>query len=223
MCLILIKDRGTKMKDGFFEILQKAFFSNHDGAAVGLKRSRNNGVVSNRGLMTVNSLLEMVERLQVNTEDTLVVHLRMGTQGANDEYNTHGFVIGDSEKENLLAGSFYDTTLLYHNGWFTDPLSKPQTKDEKDFSDTRLVTKKLFNSKVDSKTFADYLYDLRKTIATQTEFNCTVAKNFPTINHQKIALLNGNNGLLTMGNFVTDTNGFMHSHGGYIKQFNRAY
>jgi predicted glutamine amidotransferase len=128
MCLILIKPAKVKMTDAFMHIASKAFRGNPDGSSIGIKRGRNNGVVSVRGLMTEKSMIDALERLQITTEDTAVLHLRQGTQGDNSEENTHGFVIGGNTDrfENLMNGSFYEHSLLYHNGCFHGKITEPE-------------------------------------------------------------------------------------------------
>jgi len=221
MCLILIKPAKVKMTDAFMQIASRAFRGNPDGSSIGIKRGRNNGVVSVRGLMTEKSMIDALERLQITTEDTAVLHLRQGTQGDNSEENTHGFVIGGNTDrfENLMNGSFYEHSLLYHNGCFHGKITEPEKPEESRFSDTRLVAKKLFNAIDNKKNFAEMLYDLRKSINTQDSFNETISKQFPLLRGQRLALLNGDNGLLKMGTFHTDTNGFEHSTTYYIKAF----
>ncbi len=159
MCLILIKPPKAKMNDRFLDIVEKAVRGNPDGSSFGIIRDRVNGVDLRRGIMNGKALLESLEEAEVGTHDILVVHMRIATQGSICEMNTHGFTIGTYEQERLLEGNMYETTHVFHNGGFYGKLAQPKFDGDKDYSDTRLVTKNLLAKKLDGKlTFAKYLF-----------------------------------------------------------------
>jgi hypothetical protein len=161
-----------------------------------------------------------LENADISFNDTLVVHFRMATQGSPCPANTHGFTITNNFENDFekLEGNFYKSYHIFHNGGYSGHLSKPRESKEMDFSDTKLITKNLFRKKDSSaRSFAELMFLKRRGCFTDQEFNLWINNNVPILSHNKTTILSPEYGLLNIGNFVTDDNGFIHSHGGYIK------
>lgn len=134
MCIIVVKKKGIDLPSK--ETLKTCFERNHDGA--GLMYVQNGQVIIDKGYMDFKSFykrLQKVEHKIGNLKNhAIVMHFRIGTQGANDKATTHPFPISN-KVEDLKATYFRTDVGMVHNGIIS------KFNYDKTISDTQLFIK----------------------------------------------------------------------------------
>lgn len=137
MCLIIQVPSGVEKSTPFFlNTVKEAFQKNPQGAGYAIKRGDNISFI--KGFFNVSALLRGIEKENLNLEDELVVHFRIGNKGSINEKMCHPFVI--SSKTKLLervSSPNVGSGVLFHNGTFKGFTYQQTLKN----SDTFLFTK----------------------------------------------------------------------------------
>ena len=178
MCVICVKEKGVKMPT--MENIKAMWEHNPDGA--GYMLARNGYVYIRKGFMKLSDFLSALETEKITTDDVIIMHFRISTQGGVNKAMTHPFALStrleDMKELNVMA----DVGVV-HNGIIR------MTTDfrQKEYSDTALFV-------------ANYL---SKLIRTADDFYDEEIKEmiFNLIG-SKMVLLNGNGDIQMIGEFA---------------------
>lgn len=112
MCIIVYIPYNVEIPDD--DILMNCWANNPDGA--GLMYRRGHQVVIEKGMMTVDSLLDKIDKMRkMKNRDDLCLHFRFATHGLKNEGNTHPFPITHKIAE-LTATDITCKMGVAHNG-----------------------------------------------------------------------------------------------------------
>lgn len=166
MCIIVSKEKGINMPTK--STLKECFLRNSDGA--GLMYTKNNSVVIEKGFMNFGSFYKRIKELKKEFNSDLkdvpmVFHFRIGTQGKNDEFTCHPFMISN-KSEDLKRTRVKTNIGMVHNGI----ISTYSRVREDNLSDTQLFIKycvSIFN-KMNRNFYKDdevldYLYSVAQS------------------------------------------------------------
>ena len=198
MCVIIIKDKKTKLPKK--EYLENCFDNNPDGA--GFMYTDGGRVVIDKGYMTEKSFFARYEKLCKKYNNfknkSLIIHMRITTDGSTSKKNCHPFVISKNFKDchKLHASS---TLGVAHNGIIS--AYKPP-KSTKDISDTINFI---------NKYLAPILEDAPNLYKNQAFLD-----GLENITNSKLAFLDTNDDIFTCGNF-TEKDGVLYSNNSYYK------
>lgn len=193
MCIIVAKPENICMPSK--DVLKNCFSNNRDGA--GLMYAYKGAVYISKGFMTFEDLDAEVDALSKKFDIdkiSMVLHFRIGTQGRNDEANTHPFPVSD-EIEKLTAKKIVCNTGVAHNGIISLTRSYYST----DYSDTVLFVRDYLSCLVESPTF----YKKPKML-----------KVIDKLAGSKLAFLSNDGHITTIGNFINHE-GVMYSNATY--------
>ena len=144
MCVIVHKPFDADMPD--LDILYSCWEQNPDGAGFAFRDSVNSCFTCIKGLMTEDSFLDTLYRIQDKCE--IVLHCRIGTSGGNSPQKTHPFPIcKDPDKlDNAFLTYQRSKEILFHNGVIGP--------GERSLSDTQVFCASLAGKSVDAVLYA---------------------------------------------------------------------
>lgn len=207
MCVIIIKDKKTKLPKR--EHLENCFDNNPDGA--GFMYTDGGRVVIDKGYMTEKSFFARYDKLCKKYNNfknkSLIIHMRITTDGSTSKKNCHPFVISKNFKDchKLHASSSLGVA---HNGIIS--AYKPP-KNAEDISDT-------------INFINEYLAPILEE-APNLYKNKSFLDGLEIITNSKLAFLDTNDNIFTCGNF-TEKEGVLYSNNSYYKydyNFNYSY
>lgn len=186
MCIIIAKGKKDRLPTR--EELEKSFNRNGDGA--GFMYVDKGQVVVDKGYMTFNAFYKHYEKLLAKynkfENKSLVIHMRIGTSGTNTKENTHPYII--TNRVDLLHKTFIKSDIgIAHNGVITDYTPKDSKHD---INDTQLF-------------IGTYLYALYYNYKYFYK-NSYILKGIEKITNSKFAILDKNDDLYLIGDFITD-------------------
>lgn len=194
MCIIVAKKKGVKMPSK--NILETCFNNNSDGA--GLMYVQNGQVIIDKGYMDFKSFYKRIQKLERRlgdlTNKSIVMHFRIGTQGANDKATTHPFPIS-KDIEQLKATYVKTDVGMVHNGIIS------RFNYDKTISDTQLFI----------KDFVSVIKNLKKDFYTD---NSVMQLLKGEIGSSKLCFLDKNENLYYIGEKFVD-NGVVYSNTTY--------
>ena len=194
MCIIVAKKKGVKMPSK--NILETCFNNNSDGA--GLMYVQNGQVIIDKGYMDFKSFYKRLQKLERRlgdlTNKSIVMHFRIGTQGANDKATTHPFPI--SKDITQLKATYVKTDVgMVHNGIIS------RFNYDKSISDTQLFI----------KDFVSVIKNLKKDFYTD---NSVMQLLKGEIGSSKLCFLDKNENIYYIGEKFVD-NGVVYSNTTY--------
>ena len=194
MCIIVAKKKGVKMPSK--NILETCFNNNSDGA--GLMYVQNGQVIIDKGYMDFKSFYKRLQKLERRlgdlTNKSIVMHFRIGTQGANDKATTHPFPI--SKDITQLKATYVKTDVgMVHNGIIS------KFNYDKTISDTQLFI----------KDFVSVIKNLKKDFYTDSSVMQLLKGE---IGSSKLCFLDKNENLYYIGEKFVD-NGIVYSNTTY--------
>lgn len=198
MCVIIIKDKAAELPKR--QNLENCFDNNPDGA--GFMYTDGGRVVIDKGYMTEKSFFKQYEKLCKKYNNfknkSLIIHMRITTDGSTSKKNCHPFVISKNFKDchKLHASSALGVA---HNGIIND--YKPP-KNAEDISDT-------------IKFVNEYLAPILEE-APNLYKNQSFLDGLEIITSSKLAFLDANDNIFTCGNF-TAKDGILYSNNSYTK------
>lgn len=199
MCIICIKAAGKDLPSK--AIVENMWYSNPDGA--GLMYVDDNSVVIRKGYMALTDLERALDSLrrEIDVFNTpIVLHFRIGTHGKNTAENTHPFPI--SENIHALEKTRARVPVaVAHNGIIA-------ITPRKNISDTMEYI----------LTQMSPLYKLKKDFYLY-EAGLTLVKNAIK---SKMAFLDGEGRIETIGDFITAADGLVYSNSSYLPMINYA-
>lgn len=136
MCIIVYKPENVEMPSA--EILATCFEINNDGA--GYMFVKDDKVHINKGFSTFEDFYKSLMRDYRNYKSPYVIHFRIKTHGANDQTNTHPFVVSKNMADLLELKTDCDMGLA-HNGMFSLPSQEISTS----YSDTMYFVRDYFS------------------------------------------------------------------------------
>ena len=199
MCIIVAKKKGVNIPSN--DILKTCFTRNSDGA--GLMYNKDNKVIIEKGFMTYDKLEQRLTELKNEFKDNslkkigLVLHFRIGTQGKNDAFTCHPFMISDNN-EDLRKLVVETDVAMVHNGI----ISAYSTRKEDDLSDTQLFIKYMVNT----------IYKYDKEFYKDTK----VMNMLQDVARSRLCFLDKKGDIYTSGDFITD-NDILYSNTSYKK------
>lgn len=204
MCIIVAKQKGIDMPSK--NILETCFHHNNDGA--GFMYVEKGQVIIDKGYMDFKSFYKRLKKIEKRIgnlkERALVMHFRIGTQGANDKQTCHPFPI--SNKVSDLKSTYFKTNVgMVHNGVIS------KFNYDKSLSDTQLFI----------RDFVSVFKSLRKDFYKID----SVMKLFEKeISYSKLCFLDNKENIYYLGDKVVD-NGIIYSNTTYkpIVSTNYAY
>lgn len=194
MCIIVAKKKGVKMPSK--NILETCFNNNSDGA--GLMYVQNGQVIIDKGYMDFKSFYKRLQKLERRlgdlTNKSIVMHFRIGTQGANDKATTHPFPISKDIAQ--LKATYVKTDVgMVHNGIIS------KFNYDKSISDTQLFI----------KDFVSVIKNLKKDFYTD---NSVMQLLKGEIGSSKLCFLDKNENIYYIGEKFVD-NGVVYSNTTY--------
>lgn len=193
MCIICVKAKNVNLPST--DTIKTMFRNNKDGA--GFMYNKNGQVRIRKGFMTCDALLDALDELstQINIKETaMVLHFRIGTGGGNVPANTHPYPVSSNLK--LLQSLNTKTDLgVAHNGIIDI------TPRQKDINDTM-------------EYIMSQLAPLKRGVPDfyRNKDLMTMVKNAIT---SKMAFLNGEGQIYTIGDFIQEKDGLMYSNDSY--------
>lgn len=120
MCLIIVKPLGTPMTDDILKVAKGASRNNRDGFGYALKSEahKESSLYLDKGYMDVDNMISAIEKLKIDENDELMIHLRMATHGKVMPKNTHPFIVTDNITELDTLQGVVNKPIVAHNGWF---------------------------------------------------------------------------------------------------------
>tara|TARA_R100000900_G_scaffold90455_1_gene70220 strand:- start:254 stop:1078 length:825 start_codon:yes stop_codon:yes gene_type:complete len=120
MCLIILKDNNVDLVPK--ETIAEVWIDNPHGAGIIFKRHKSDNYQMVKGLMTEQSLHDMIDKLKLSDADFVAYHLRWATSGKLDAANTHPFIVHEDvgEVSALTAHNSMKTLFIMHNGVIHD-------------------------------------------------------------------------------------------------------
>lgn len=198
MCIICVKERGKTMPN--MSVIEQMWFNNPDGAGIMYTDSRTGAdtVRIDKGFMELKSFKEFIEGLEQRldlTNESVVMHFRIGTHGGNVPANTHPFPM--SKKVEDLQRLHTSTPVgIVHNGIIHIEPSRKDISDTMEYIKSHLIKiYKKDNRFYDSES---WMGKIEKEIGS------------------KMAFLLPNGDIHTIGAFVTDDNGLLYSNSSYM-------
>lgn len=193
MCIIAIKPAGVKMPAT--TTIENMWYSNPDGA--GIMYAKAGTVHIEKGFMSLKDLKKALQRLEktidvVNTP--IILHFRITTHGGTSPANCHPFPV--TEKLPLLQMTKSKAPLgVAHNGVIDVKPSRKDISDTMEYIITQLAP----------------LYQLKKDFYKH-ESGKRLIYNFIK---SKMAFLDGNGRIETIGDFIAGDDGLMYSNSSY--------
>lgn len=196
MCIIVVKPIGVSLPPK--KVFETCFWNNPDGAGIMYNNKEN--VFIEKGYMSFSAFWKEIQRMRkkfVMESMSIVFHFRIGTQGANDVSNCHPFPLSD-KTEDLVAPRIRTKIGIVHNGII--PLTSSYKKEEK-YSDTHYFIKDYMSLIVNDKTFY---------------YNPKTMKLLERLVESKLAILDEDGNVTTIGKFIEDENGCLFSNASYV-------
>lgn len=198
MCLISVCPKGTKKySDEVIQFIKVGVSSNRDGSGFMFKRDGESLINVKKGYKSAKELLDAIKEANLNDNDELVIHHRIGTSGKKIATNNHPFVVSRDHETIININCITDKPCLVHNGvfWGLDRYEELNP----DFSDT----------------YAFVRYVMSNTLELLNNDKHLFEKVFSDIlGYNKVCLLMPNKDLIMLGKFVEE-NGYYHSHSGF--------
>lgn len=187
MCIIAIKPKGMPMFDD--ETIKTMFYNNPDGAGFMYYDDEIGKVVGHKGFMTCSKLLKALSSLDL-TDTNVIMHFRIGTSGLNNSLNCHPYPVFDSNMTKFITD-----IAMCHNGIMHayTPVRGSKLNDTQLF--IKYVLKNLSSDFINSN---DCLLLIEEIIGS----------------YNKLAFLDENNHVTTIGKFVKDS-GYIYSNESY--------
>lgn len=198
MCLISVLPKGTvKFSDEVVSFIKSGAGSNNQGSGYAFKKAGSNLINVNKGFFNVDALIESYKNENLEVDDEVIIHHRIGTQGRIDDENCHPFIVSKDIEECVQIQTTTDKPVLAHNGMFRN-LSK---YDVIGYSDTF--------------SFANGLMGIPQIMDLYLNNKTEFEKLFKdTISYSKIVFLLPDRDLMMTGDFQEE-NGYYHSNAGY--------
>lgn len=142
MCLISISGKGTdKYGKLFIDGIEQGARNNDDGHGFAWKRNGENTINFEKGIFNIDELIRKLVALNLEMEDELIVHSRIGNVGKTTAENTHPFIISDCTEDLTVLSGNTDLPVVMHNGTFYDFRNNCG-----DFSDTHMFIKEILGT-----------------------------------------------------------------------------
>lgn len=207
MCVISVLPIGTEKHTKEVEnFITSGYYSNTQGSGFMWKKNGVNRVGISKGYFNLRSLLDDYNKMEFSKDDEVVVHHRIGTSGAKNEYNTHPFYIHEDIKICTQTSGLENLVAVCHNGVFsTNQIGKYMTTG---YSDTVAFANKYMTQPglVDLLIFSPDTFE-------------TVTEDF--VDGDKLCYLFPNRDLVMIGDYIED-NGYYHSNMGYKRHTNNV-
>lgn len=191
MCIIIAKNKNDRLPT--LEELENSFNYNSDGA--GFMYVENGKVIIDKGYLNYKKFIRhykvLCKRFNNFENKSLVIHCRIGTSGTNSKKNCHPYPI--SNNINDLHKIYLKTDLgIAHNGIIAS--YNPSEKEKLlDINDTQNFIRKYL-----SPLYNDY------NNFYKNEYVKLGIKSL--IGTSKLAILDKNDNLTLIGNFIKDNN-----------------
>lgn len=199
MCIICISKKGVRQPNK--EELRIMWDRNPDGAGY-MFVNKDGYVEIHKGFMTFENFYYNVKYEKFTKNDVVCYHFRIATQGGINPQMTHPFPL----TKDLKMTKVLDMTCpvgIVHNGII------PCTTDrnDKEYSDT-------------ARFICEYLS--RMVTCSDDLKNKRTLGRIESLIQSKMAILDGNGNLVTIGDFITEQSGLMFSNTTY-KKFTYQY
>lgn len=137
MCLISIAHKGSdKYNDDFLNALRNGAYRNTDGNGFAYKLAKTGAVFYEKGIISMEFLIDKLKKCKLKEEDELIVHSRTCTSGLNTSLYQHPFTLDHDMTRNMINRIGPTTTLhpvMFHNGTLTSFIGKTDTSDTYNF------------------------------------------------------------------------------------------
>jgi len=213
MCLLMMKPSGVAYNHKFLlSAIKSGIQSNRDGIGGAVRKGSSNILRMNKGHFnhSADDFYRWLKDQDIQTEDEVMVHLRMGTAGGRTIYNQHPYVLGEiSTPSNLAAVSELTlddddvkTGVFAHNGIFS---LRDYAEFDSKLSDT-------YNWGVTFFRTDKHIQALKDAPLALLASNLTL-KN--SLTYQKVCFMFPDREMLHFGKFINDR-GYLFSNSGYI-------
>lgn len=192
MCIIAISKKGIRQPNE--EEFRTMFERNPHGA--GYMFARDNRVELHKGFMDFNEFMSAVKREKFTADDVVIYHFRISTQAGVNREMCHPFALTKDITETKALDALCGVGVV-HNGII--PLT---TSKDAEYSDTAHFIAEYLPYIVRSKK------DLR---------NPVILEIIHELIQSKMALLDTDGYVATVGKFITESSGLMFSNGTYKK------
>lgn len=197
MCLITAAPKGTvKTAEALANFIKSGMQTNTHGSGFAYKRNGNNKVNLSKGYKSPESIIEAIGLANLQEDDELIIHHRIGTSGLQNDINMHPFLISDDIEVMRNTFGEFDLPVMAHNGVINE-----FSEYTSDYNDTFLFVNEFMSGKNILKCLKE----------TPVKFKIHYKD---LIQWEKLAFLFPDKDMILLGHFVED-NGYFHSNGGY--------
>jgi hypothetical protein len=207
-----MKPSGVEYDHKFLlSAIESGIQSNRDGIGGAVRKSSSKILRMNKGHFnhSVTDFYRWLKDQDIQTEDEVMVHLRMGTEGARTIYNQHPYILGEKSTSSMVGAlsqltlddDDVQTGVFAHNGIFS---WNEYEKFDPKLSDTYNWGLTFFRTEEQIKVLKNAPLALLVT-------NLTLKKSF---DGQKVCFMFPDREMFTRGNFINDK-GYLFSNSGY--------
>jgi len=111
--------KGTnKNNEQVYKFIRSGAATNTHGSGIMYKKNGIDKVFIKKGFKNADEVIEELKKLDLKEEDELAIHHRIGTSGAQNNFNTHPFVISNEDNDRFVLDAELNKACLMHNGHF---------------------------------------------------------------------------------------------------------
>lgn len=202
MCLVSVKPKGIELNELFFNGVASGVESNGDGSGFAFKKAGESKIYISKGYLSADEIINAIKSHNLQKDDELIVHSRIGTSGGRNKVNMHPFVVSEKMDDILTTEGYVEYPVLAHNGIFSK-----FSDYHSEYSDTFHFTRR-FMSIPEVQSLLK-----RDQVTFESIYDHFLGSN-------KVSILFPDCGLINIGKFVEDQ-GFLFSNGGY--KYGRSY
>jgi hypothetical protein len=214
MCLLIIKPSNVEYDHDFIVwSINNGMSFNRDGVGGAVRKQLTNTLMMNKGFFNNNIqyFINWLKDCKIAPEDELMIHLRQGTAGSVNMYNSHPYILGEDSvpASASLANISYltvdsdsiDTGVFAHNGIFS---YNSYVEDDHTLSDT-------YNW---GMTHFGNLTSIEKLKKEGLDYLNSTSELEKSLAYQKVCFMFPDRELIRKGNFISDR-GVLFSNQGY--------
>lgn len=212
MCLLMMKPSGVSYNHEFLlSAIESGIQTNRDGIGGAVRKSSSNILRMNKGHFnhSKEDFYRWLKEQDIQAEDEVLVHLRMGTNGSRTIFNQHPYILAEKSTPSLISriseltldDDDVQTGIFAHNGIFG--WDDYETFDDK-LSDTYNWGLTFFRTEKQIKALKDAPLALMAG-------NLTL-KN--SLNGERVCFMFPDREMIKFGNFIDDK-GYLFSNTGY--------
>ena len=130
MCIAIVKNKNVDLPNK--DILEICFKNNPDGA--GFAYCRNNNIYIKKGFFTFNGFYNALKSVNIQKDESVLIHFRVATHGKINIENCHPFPIIDKFSKMINPSLITNGSVMVHNGKLSIPITSSIYSDSMHFA-----------------------------------------------------------------------------------------